>query len=298
MRVCGKDIEVTGRALRVGRLAADGYDFLDDPEMLLSALRRSAAKIDLFSFMQRLPESSPRYSYPMEWDNFAALPVSTFEYWWNEQIRCYPRNRARQAEKKGVTLREVSFDETLVRGIVEIYNECRVRQGRPFRHYGKDFQRIYAEEATFLERSIFIGAFLGEQLIGFVKLVQDEAGMQAGLMNIVSMLRHRDKAPTNALLAKAVRCCAERGIQYLSYQQFSYGKKKHDSVTHFKEINGFQQINIPRYYVPLTLVGSVAFRLGMHRRLVDHFPESFVGHVRNLRNSWYNRRLHVSPESL
>ena len=108
------------------------------------------------------------------------------------------------------------FSEALVRGIREIYNETKVRQGAPNTHYGKDFATVYREEATFLESSIFIGAFLGEELIGFAKLVHDETRTQAGLLNIVSMVRHRDKAPTNALIVQAVRSCAERGIPYQS----------------------------------------------------------------------------------
>ena len=33
---------------------------------------------------------------------------------------------------------------------------------------------MYAREATYLECSTFIGAFLGEELIGFIKMVADE----------------------------------------------------------------------------------------------------------------------------
>src|SRR5439155_6343426 len=113
-----------------------------------------------------------------------------------------------RAEKKGVSVLEAPFDDALVQGISAIYNECPVRQGRPFRHYGKDIETVRKEEATFLDRSIFIGAFLGDRLIGFVKLVTDESRTQAGLMNIVSMVQHRDKAPTNALITQAIRSCA------------------------------------------------------------------------------------------
>jgi hypothetical protein len=277
--------------LRIARLEAEKYQFLDEPEPVLRALRNLGIRIDLFTFMQRLPETSPKYAYPMEWDNLAALPVSTFDHWWTEQIGFKARNKAKQAEKRGVTLREVPFDDALVRGIWEIYNECPVRQGRPFTHYGKDLETVRREEATFLESSIFIGAFFEGKLIGFVKLVPDETRTQAGLMNIVSMIQHRDKAPTNALVAQAVRSCAERGISYLVYSNFAYGKKQQDSVSDFKERNGFQRIDLPRYYVPLTRAGWVGFRLGLHRRFTDRLPEPLIARLRELRNAWYNRRL-------
>ena len=291
MKVCGKEIRIQGRLIRIARLDGDKYQFLDDPEPVVDGLRKCGTRIDLFTFMQKLPETSPKYRYPMEWDNLAVLPVSTFDHWWTQQIGFKARNKAKQAQKKGVTLREVRFDHALIRGIWEIYNECPVRQGKPFRHYGKNIQAVHEEEATFLDSSIFIGAFLGETLIGFIKLVTDETRTQAGLMNIVSMIGHRDKAPTNALVAQAVRSCAERGIPYLVYSNFAYGKKLRDSLSDFKERNGFQRIDLPRYYVPLSSIGWAAFRLRLHRRFVDHFPEPFIAKIRELRNAWYNRKL-------
>ena len=137
MRMCGKEIKVSGRFLRVARLDADKYQFLeDDPEQVLEGLRNSGTRVDLFTFMQRLPDTTPKYKYPMEWDNFAAIPVTTFENWWTKQLGFKARNKAKQAGKKGVVTREVPFNDELVRGIWEIYNECPIRQGRRFPHYG------------------------------------------------------------------------------------------------------------------------------------------------------------------
>src|SRR5260370_37295604 len=109
----------------------------------------------------------------MEWDNLAALPVSTFDHWWNHQIRAFPLNRSRQAEKKGVTIREVPFNENLVRGIWEIYNECPLRQGRRFTLYRGAIETGYREEATFLDSSSFAWDFLGSSLIAFIQRVHE-----------------------------------------------------------------------------------------------------------------------------
>lgn len=297
IKVCGKELRVTGRLLRTGRLEGDGYQSIEAPETMVEGLRRSGIRIDLFTFLELRPETPPRYRYPVEWDNAAVVPVSTFDHWWNCQIRPEARNRARQAEKKGVVIREIPFDDTLVKGIWEIYNESPLRQGRPFPHYGKDLKTVYAESATFLDSSFFIGAFLGERLIGFVKLTTDQSGTRANLMNILSLIEHRDKAPTNALIAHSVRACEVRGIQQLVYQRFAYGSKQTDGIMKFKQVNGFQRVDLPRYYVPLTPLGWVAFRLGLHHRLVDHLPESLAGKLRQLRNSWYGRKLQTVKES-
>ncbi len=298
MRVCGKDIEVRGRWLRIAAPAGDGYHFLENPEPVLDEIRRAGTRVDLFTFMQGLRETTRKYPYPMEWDNFAALPLTTFEHWWMKQLGFKARNKAKQAEKKGVLVREVAFDDALVRGIWEVYNECPVRQGRRFSHYGKDLETVHREEATFLDTSVFIGAYLEDRLVGFCKLVHDESRSQAGLMNIVAMIRHRDKSVTNALVAQAVRSTTERKIPYLVYSNFAYGKKQRDTITEFKERNGFQRIDVPRYYVPLSDLGKLALRLGLHQNIKDHIPEALVAKLRGIRTAWYNRKLGSVNEAL
>jgi hypothetical protein len=144
---------------------------------------------------------------------------------------------------------------------------------------------------------VFIGAYLGESLIGFIKLVHDHTRTQAGLMNVISMIRHRDKAPTNALVAQAVRSCAQRGVSYLVYSKFSYGNREQDTVTDFKKRNGFQRVDLPRYYVPITSFGSAALQLGLHKRFVERVPEPVLAKLRGLRNTWYNRKLESLMEA-
>jgi len=293
MNVCGKAIKVQGRFIRIASPELDSYESLGDPEAIINTLRTCHDRVDVFTFMQAVPDRAPRYSYPMEWDNLAVLPVSTFQHWWEHQIRSYPRNRARQAEKRGITIKELPFDDALVQGIRGVYNESPVRQGKRNVHYGKDLHTVRSEEATFLDRSIFIGALLDGELIGFVKLVTDADRTQANLMNVVAMIKHRDKAPTNALIAASVRACAARGIRHLLYQNFTYGTKGPDSLTNFKEVNGFQRMDLPRYYVPLTFVGRSALRLGLHHKLVDRLPGSVTARLRELRSAWYTH----SPQS-
>jgi hypothetical protein len=290
IQVGEREIRITGERLRVARLEADLYHYLADPESTIAALRALSNRPDVFTFTQKLVDRTPHYSYRMEWDNLAVIPVSTYQNWWDNQINSLAKNRARQAAKRGVVLRETPFDEELVRGIWKIYNETPIRQGRKFPHYGKDFETVYREEATFLDSSLFLGAYHGDELIGFVKLVMDEERTQAGMMNILAMMQHRDKAPNNALIAQAVKSCAERGIPNLVYWRFAHGKRERDSVSDFKTRNGFQRVDIPRYYVPLTAWGSTALRLGLHHRLVDRLPESLGEKLRELRSRWYNRK--------
>ncbi len=211
MEVYGKEIRARGGLIRIAFLDGEGYQFLEDPAAAVEALRKSGIRANLFTFIQKLSETSPKYNYTMEWDNMATLRVSSFDHWMKHQIDFKVRNKIRKAEKNGVVVREVPFEESLVQGIHAIYNESPIRQGKRFWHYGKDLEAVRRMKATFLDRAIFIAAFFENNLIGFVKLVANEDWSQAGLMHIVSMIQHRDKAPTNALIAQAVRSCAERG---------------------------------------------------------------------------------------
>ena len=297
LRVCDREVKVTGRFIRVARLDGEKYVFPDNPAAMCEGLRKTGERIDLFTFLQRLTETSPKYPYHTEVDNLAVLPISTFDHWWNKQLRSYPRNRARQAEKKGVVLREVALNEDLFKGICEIYNETPIRQGKRFPHYGMNVEQAREYAATFPDYSIWIGAFIGNQMIGFVKLVTDESRSQACMVHILSMTKHKDKAPTNALIAQAVRSCADRSIPHLVYENFSYGNKQGDSLSHFKEVNGFRRVDLPRYYMPLTSLGSLALQLKLHRRVVDHFPEPLLAKLREIRTSWYNRRFRLSKDA-
>jgi hypothetical protein len=290
IQVGDREIRITGGRLRIAHIDAELYRFLSDPEPVIAGLRMLSHRPDIFTFTQSLADTTPHYSYRMEWDNLAVIPVTTFEDWWQKQISSVPRNRMRQAGKRGVILRETPFSDDLVRGICKIYNETPVRQGRPFPHFGKDYESVYREEATFLDSSVFIGAYLEDELIGFVKLVMDENRNQAGMMNVLSMIRHRDKAPTNALVAESVRACANRAISNLIYWRFAYGKRDRDSVSDFKTNCGFKRVDLPRYYVPLTAWGEVALRLGIHHRFVDRLPEPVGEKLRELRSRWYNRK--------
>jgi hypothetical protein len=289
-----KAIKIQGRLLRIARLDAEFFLFLSHPTAFLDSLKRSGRRIDIFTFQQPPAHPTPQYNFPMEWEEVAILPVSTYEHWLTKQIPSTVRRHVKKAAKYGVSLREVPFDEELVRGIWKIYNESPMRQGRAFPHYGKDLETVRREAETYPDCSTFVGAYLGEELIGFIKLVGDEAGTQLNLMNILSLISHRDKAPTNALLAEAVQICEARKIPNLCYLLMHYGNKMDDGLSAFKKNNGFESIRTPRYFVPLTVWGRIAVGLGLHRRLLDRLPAGLAGW---LRVGYHWIRQHLLPRA-
>ena len=94
------------------------------------------------------------------------------------------------------------------------------------------------------KNSTFIGAYLQEELVGFIQLVHGDNIVVVA--QILSMQKHWDKAVNNALLSKAVEVCASKGERWLMYGRIG----NHPSLDKFKESNGFVKFPITRYYVP------------------------------------------------
>ena len=250
---------------------------------------------DIFAFARPIPECEPCYPFHFEWDNVAVASLANgFDRWWNG-LPQETRKNVRRSQRRGVAVERVPFGDALIRGIGDIYNETPIRQGRKFRHYGKSLDQVKAENATYLDRSEFIGAFFNGELIGFTKFVM--VNNVARIMQIVSRADQTDKRPTNALLAKAVEICCDKPASHLVYGKYVYGKKENSPVTEFKKRNGFERLSFPRYYVPLTRLGSYALRWGLHRGLAHFMPEAVTNLFLTARAVVYRRRFGV-PERI
>ena len=60
------------------------------------------------------------------------------------------------------------------------------------------------------------------------------------------------------LIAKAVGICETQGISYITYGLYNYGNKRDSPLREFKIRNGFEEILVPRFFVPLTRGGGFA----------------------------------------
>jgi hypothetical protein len=124
-------------------------------------------------------------------------------------------------------------------------------------------------------------------MVGYLKVVWDK--QTAAIMQILSKTTARDQRVNNALMAEAVRQACARGVEYLLYEAFDYGKKTGDSLTRFKQGNGFVRMDVPRYYVPLTWKGMIALRVGLHKGLKERIPEAAASRLRAIRSRWQGR---------
>jgi hypothetical protein len=264
---------------------------IENPEMYISTLKGKKIKFDIFTFSQKIPNIIPKYPYYFEYDNIAAIKISSFENWWKNQINDKTRNIARKAGKKGVEIKVAEFNDEFVNGIKGIYDETPIRQGRPFWHYKKDFKTVRDENITYSERSDYVGAYFENELIGFIKMVY--VGEYANLMQIISKICHRDKSPTNALISKAVEICASKGIKYLTYGSFIYGNKGVDHLTEFKINNGFEKIEVPKYYIPVTLKGKIIIKLSLIHGFSKFIPTKILNFMLDYRTKRYEKKYNI-----
>ena len=253
--------------VRIGRDFREYYKNINPTDDFLFKLQMR--NIDIFTFIERkwcCPIANPPSTWVKTDDNIGLLEIKDYPTWWNA-IGKKTRNMVRKAEKDGVKVSVVPQSDNLAQGIWKIYHETPIRQGRAFPHYGESRELVAANMYS-EKNSTFIGAYIGEELVGFIQILHGDN--IAILSNILSMQRHWDKSVNNALLAKAVEFCAANGERWLMYGRIG----NHPSLDKFKDNNGFVKYPITRYYVPITSKGKLAIKLGLHRELKDALPDS------------------------
>lgn len=294
IRVGSRTIIVKGGHLKIASILDEEWlqkSEDSESESLIAGVMESPLRADVFTFAQKFNEPTPKHRHFFEWDNVAAIPVSSFSQWW-EQLPQESRRNIKRAKRMGVTAVEVEFNDSLVRGITEVYNADPVRQKSRFWHYGKSFDAVKAENATYLDRSRFIGAYLGSELIGFIKMVHVDGG--ARFMQVLAKSQHHDKRPMNLLIAKAVEICEEQKSGFVIYAKYNYGNKTFSSLTEFKRRNGFKKMSYPTYFVPLNLKGRVSVGLKLHRGLLGILPGFLITMLMQTRRRLQNHTAHSS----
>jgi len=278
VRLDNKAIVAWGKLLTTAWILEDLYTDVDDPELLIKGMKEAGLTADIFTFFERFPEDNPKFDYYMEWEAYSILPVTTYDDWYEKQIRKTTRHSVRAAAKKGVVTRMAEFNDDLVKGIMDIYDETPTRQGKPFWHYKKGFEVLKEDLSRDLDRSEFIGAYYNDELIGFIKMLY--ADKVADPVLCISKMKHYDKRPNNALFAQAVKIAEERNIPYLHYGMWRRG-----SHAKFLAANGFKKVLCPRYFCPLTVKGKIALKMRLHKDLNRVLQGNIKGKVVEIRES-------------
>jgi len=288
VRIKSMTFIISGKAIKTAHLSEKDEWLADvlEPDELIRTLRSIPAKMDLLRFGQRIPDTEPKFKYYKERRQIAAIPIIDYDHWLTKQVTRSARNKIRKTPKFGVLVRESELSDDLVRGIMGIFNQSPVRRGKRFWHYGKSFETVKEEMSLDLKESIFVTAHYHEELIGFIKLYLTDR--YAMITLILDKTAHRDKAPMNGMIAKAVEVCAQRKVPYIVYTIWRRGEHGQ-----FQESVGFKKMTVPEYFVPLTLKGAIALRLGLHKGVRGVIPEKMMSWLLALRSQWYALRYPV-----
>lgn len=298
LAIWDKTVVVKGRWLKVARIRDEDWlegEAVADPDLWVEKIRLSKLNADIFTFTQKLPNLAAKYDLSIEWDNVAAISTVDFSTWWEKKLPQVTRKNVRRAKKRGTLIREAKFNDRLLRGIVEINNETPMRQGKPFWHYGKSLEAVRRDYDTLQDRSEYIGAYYEDELIGFIKMVY--MGEIAGILQLLCKNKYSGERPANALLARAVEICSTKGFKYLVYGKYLYGKNTRSPLMEFKRRNGFEQMLVPRYHIPLTAVGRKAIRLNLHLGFKHFLPEKAMNFMFLIRKKWYEKQFSSSIKS-
>jgi hypothetical protein len=246
------------------------FDYIYDIEPKRELLRNLREKgVDLFTFVQRTflqNAVDKKYPFRREIENTAILKITSYDDWWKNTIKKKERQSVKKAERSGVEVKETEVNAGFLRNVQKIYNETPFREGRRYSGYGQSIQALKRKFED-IRNSDILGAYLNGELIGLLWIIYGDR--VAMFRSFVSLLKHRDKCPNNALIAEAVTRCAERHFHFLVYGN-KYGFLP--SLDRFREHQGFQKFPLPRYYIPLSTAGQLAINLGVHRKIEYFLP--------------------------
>ncbi|MCX7900295.1 MAG: hypothetical protein N2444_09485, partial [Methylocystis sp.] len=182
----GRQVVVTGRFLKIASIMDEEWlegEPVNDSRAFVAELRKCGLHADIFTFCEPIGGGIATHDFPHEPENAAVIRTEAFKEWW-EGLPQEARKNTRRATKRGVIVKPAVLNDELVAGIKRIYDESPLRQGRRFWHYGKELEAIRRENATYIERSEFLGAYFQDELIGFIKYVF--VGDSARIMQILS----------------------------------------------------------------------------------------------------------------
>jgi hypothetical protein len=234
---------------------------------LIAILKNSGS--DFFTFIQRtFIEGHNEFPLPFtkQYENIAIMPIKSFDDWWINVLGKKERQSVKKANKSGIEVRRIHINDEFLFGVQKIYNESEFREGRRYSGFGLSLNNL-RDKFENIGDSEMLGAYFNSELVGILWLAfGDNAAM---FRSFVSLMKHRDKCPNNALIAAAVKRCAERQVTSLVYGNH-YGFLP--SLDQFRSRQGFKKCPVPRYVFPLTWKGQLALNAGLHRGLQYSLP--------------------------
>jgi len=213
----------------------------------------------------------------------------SFEEIWMNKFSKHARNRARKAEKQGVSVREIKAFEDWISDmhLCNMSSFCRQKRYPRYPHSETNAFLVYLNKhrAVLQENYRVYGAFFGEHLIAYMATVQFSELILISLMMSLSDFLY--KCPNNALLRHIVHHACEGDFRWIfySYDRVSQSSGRPSllsSLIEFKFDHGFREYPMMIYSLGLTHAGRVLQQLTSFYNYMfvnsTGFP-SFLTHV-------------------
>jgi len=191
----------------------------------------------------------------------------SFEEIWMKGFSKHARNRARKAEKEGVSIREVKVFDEWISDMHLCNMSSFVRQKRypRYPHSDEEAFLVYLNRhKTILGENYRVyGAFFRNHLIAYMATLEFNGLIVIGLLMSLSNLM--SKCPNDALLKYLVDHACKSAIRwiYYSFDRVSYGSKRpslHYSLRRFKFEHGFKEYPMKIYHLGVTNAGALLRR--------------------------------------
>lgn len=96
----GREYYCWGRLVKVCGLVNAWYESVEDPEAIISDIKSSKHRVNIFTFFQRVPHVVPKYNYYMESYPVSVISLKNYADWWKNCIKKYTRQAVKMSQKK------------------------------------------------------------------------------------------------------------------------------------------------------------------------------------------------------
>lgn len=192
----------------------------------------------------------------------------SFEETWMNAFSKHARNRARKAEKEGVSVREIMAFEDWISDmhLCNMSSFSRQKRYPRYPHSEKDAFLVYLNKhrAVLQENYKVYGAFFDERLIAYMATVQFNKSIVISLM--MSLSKFLSKCPNDALLKHIAHHACENNFSWIFYSfdrvsQSSQRPSLLSPLIKFKFDHGFREYPMRIFSLGLTHAGRVLQQL-------------------------------------
>ena len=87
-QIDGRTVITTGKWLKIVAVQDEELveaETVPNPDAFIAQLKERGPNADIFTFAQKLPHTTPKHEYHLEWDNVAVIPITTYSEWWDKR---------------------------------------------------------------------------------------------------------------------------------------------------------------------------------------------------------------------